>query len=681
MRASIFGELRFESADGEVISLNNRRANLLLAILCIEPGHAMDRDALARLLWANRFAPQAKASLRQCLLELKRKLDDYGLDGLVVSRARIAIDPAVLSCDLDDLEAAFSAGDNEAAIAHLLAIGNRPLIQGATLNPRFDKWLGERREHIDARLRSAIAEAIRTSPKPIGDRLLEAARTRFPTYRTFNGVDHQVSLAVLPFPQLDTVGGDFFLAEGIVDELSTRLAGIEGITLAGRTSIAVVSEKGRTLTEIASELNVSHLIEGEVRRGPKGIQVRLALISGQSGNEVWSDQLYGSIEDFFESRKVIGANVIAAICRALGLPTSPAPSRKMTHDREAYALFLQGRSMVQRISGEEAFDKAIEFFERALAIDPEFAECWTALANAHIMKAALTPSLTRLEQSAKGADCAKRALELDPGQGHALSILGIHDWALFNPARSLERAFEAYARDPNDADVSSRLGSCLLYLGKARDALPYVEASVERDPVYARNYAMLASAYLSLGEFEKARVAGKRMTDLGFPGMWLALAQFALGDCDAAVQTHYETRFLLGTVIMRPPGMPPMDDAARDAYFDIAARGIFSGRQADRSAYCQLIDALHATMPDPYDSSISFPAIWMGHSELVMKIYSKRIHPANIFGLMSLWIDIEPINHTIRHPGFIDFAEGIGMVEAWERFGWPDLMPADPRKA
>ena len=378
---------------------------------------------------------------------------------------------------------------------------------------------------------------------------------------------------------------------------------------------------------------------------------------------------------------MIGANVIAGICQALGLTASPAPSRKMTHDREAYALYLQGRAMIQRIAVEGAFVKGIEFLEQALEIDPEFAECWTALANAHIMTAAITPSLERVEQSAEAARCARRAIALDPGQGHAFSILGIHEWTQFNPARGLEMAFEAYARTPNDAGVCSRLGSCLLYLGKAREALPYVEAAVDRDPVYGRNYAMLTSAYLCLGETEKALAAGRRMVDLGVPPIWLALAQSVSGDHEAAVQSHYGNRIFLGTTIMRPPGMPPMDDAARDAYFSFGARGMYSGKAEDRAAYCQMLDGLHATMPDPYDTTIIFPAIVMGHSDLVMKAFCECIHPANMIGLMSLWIDKDPINRTIRHLDFMDFAERIGMVEAWDRFGWPDLIPVDPRTA
>jgi TolB-like protein len=681
MKAYVFGEFRIGTLEGNTIPISNRRANLLLAVLCLEPDHKIDRETLAKLLWPDRFASHAKASLRQCLLDLKRLLWENGIDCLSVSRKEVAFTHGRVACHLFDLEASLLSDNPEQAVETLLEIGNQALLQGPPFNPEFDEWLTTRRAHVDARLRAGISQALRKSSRTTGERLLEAAHARFPSYRTFNRVAHHASIAVLPFRQIDTVGGNFFLADGIVDELSTRLAGINGIALTGRTSVAAVFDKGETLPQIASDLGVTYLIEGEVKRDEQSISVRIALISGRSGTEVWSDRLEGSIEDFFESRKVIGTNIIAAICRALGLPVSPAPSREMTRDREAYALYLQARAMIQKIGVDGAFSTGIAFLEQALAIDPEFAECWTALANAHIMTAAITPSLDRIAQSAEAARCADLAIALDPGQGHAFSILGIHEWTRFNPARALEMAFEAYGRDPNDADVCSRLGSCLLYLGKAREALPYVEAAVDRDPVYGRNYAMLTSAYLSLGEIDKALAAGQRMADLGTPAIWLALAQFVAGDHKAAVQTHYDTRTYLGSTFMRPPGVPPMDDDARDSYFAFAARGIYSGNDADRTAYCQMLGGLHATMPDPYDSTIAFPAIWMGHSDLAMKIYSERIHPANMFGLMSLWIDIDPVNRTIRDPRFIDFAERIGMVEAWERFGWPDLIPVDPRTA
>ena len=88
---------------------------------------------------------------------------------------------------------------------------------------------------------------------------------------------------------------------------------------------------------------------------------------------------------------------------------------------------------------------------------------------------------------------------------------------------------------------------------------------------------------------------------------------------------------------------------------------------------------LQETLLEPYDHSVAWPAIWMGHTDLVMKIYRERIHPGNMAGLMHLWADIEPMNRTIIHPDFMAFAEDIGMVEAWEKYGWPDMIPSDPR--
>ena len=94
---------------------------LLLAVLCLQPDHAIDREALAKLLWPDRFLAQAKASLRQCLLDLRRKLEDQGIDCLTVSRREVALVPGSLKCDLFELEAGLSSDDHAAAIAALLA--------------------------------------------------------------------------------------------------------------------------------------------------------------------------------------------------------------------------------------------------------------------------------------------------------------------------------------------------------------------------------------------------------------------------------------------------------------------------------------------------------------------------------------------------------------------------------
>ncbi len=681
LRATVFGEFAIETQDSNPVPLNNRRASLILAILCLQPGLSIDRASLAVLLWPDRFAQQAKGSLRQCLHDLARQLEQHSFHGLTVTRTDVALKRETIACDLHELEALLAQGEIAAAAQRLVGIGNRPLLQGSTLNAEFDDWLHGRRQHVDAQLRAAISEASSKGSKPDNERLLEAARARFPAYRTFVQPLKHTPIAVLPFSQSSEFGDNFFLADGVAEELSSQLGRVSGIALAGRTSIASVAAKGGTLPQIAEELRVSHLVEGEVRRQADRIAVRIALIEGASGTQLWSDRIDGSVEDFMNSRKVIGANIIAAICGVLGLPTAPAPARRMTSSREAYSLYLQGRSLIQQSIHDGAAAKSVELLEQALEIDPDFAECWAALADAHIHNAVYTPCLDRLERSEKAANSARKAVGLDPAQGHALAVQGIHEWTRNNPARALELAFEAYALEPQSADVASRLGSFLLYIGRTRDALPFIEAAIEQDPAYGRNYAFLSTAHFNLGNISDAIATGERMVDLRLPGLWLAAVRASQGDHERAVEDYYASRVLMNSVILPPAGTEPMADEARDAYWKIAANGCCSGKAEDRAIYCQMLTGLHAAMPDPYDPSIAIPAIWMGHAELVMKIYREQIHPANMFGLMSLWADTDPIRVTREHPDFMAFAEEIGLVEAWERYGWPDVMPADPRNA
>ncbi|MDC8755463.1 hypothetical protein OIK40_12510 [Erythrobacter sp. sf7] len=680
--ARIFGDFRLETAGGTPLLLSNRRGMLIIALLCLQPDRSLDRETLCRLLWPDRFHAQAKASLRQCLLDLRHQFEQEGCHNpLIVSRVAVGLDCNLLASDLSELEDALAEGDADGAAAMVEGSATLQLLQGINFNPAFDEWLALKRQEVEARIRQGIARLVSglrsAGDSQAGARLSAAAQVRYPLARRLA----DVALAVLPFDQIDHVGGDFFLAEGMTDELTSRLGKVEGIMLAGRTSVLAVAGRGQMLTEMAASLRVTHLIEGEVKRTAETITVRIALIEGATGAEIWADRIEGSLDDFFESRKLIGNNVIAAICRVLGLSLSPAPMRRMTANRAAYALYLQGRSLVRRSITDGAAAKSVELLEEALAIDPDFAECWTALADAHIHNAVYTPCLDRVERSRKAAECARRAVELDPGQGHALAIQGIHEWTRRNPAGALDLAFEAYAREPRNADVALRLGSFLLYLGRSRAALPFIEAGIEQDPAYGRNHVILATAHFNLGEIEQALATGQRTVDLGMPGMWLAVFEAATGDNRKAAETYYAQRMLMNTVILPPAGTEPMNDVMRDAYWQIAAKGICSGDETARATYCAMLDGLHQTMPDPYDPSIAFPAIWMGHAELVMKIYRERIHPANMFGLMSLWTDVEPIRRIRQHPGFMDFAEEVGLVEAWNRHGWPDLMPADPRTA
>lgn len=686
-RARLFGGFRLFSGCGREIEIGNRRARALLAILLLEPGEPLARDYICKLLWTGRFEAQARASLRQCLLALNRIFEEFGQPVLKTSRTEICIQQGMIATDLGDLEAFLHADQTDEICISLREIGAEPLLEQLHFGPKFECWLEIRRDKIEQRIDALVQDHLlrlcSSGRQQQHAQVLAAWNSRSPAEPTATRPawpGRETSLAILPFPQFNLGDITSVLGEGVVDELITTLGRVPDLLVTGRTSSSQYADTALALPQIAAELGVSHLVEGSVHFQGEDARINIRLIDGRTGFEAWSFRHDGTVTNIFALRIQIAREVRSGICGALNLAEQSASSRRMTANRDAYSLYLQGRALTYRAIGGLSLETAIGLLEQAVEIDPDFAEGWTALAEAHVYKAVYTPCLDRMAESAKMAKLAGIAIEKDPQQGHARALLAIHQWTLKNPVRALDLAYEAFALEPDNPEVCIRLGSFLLYIGRTKDAAPYIERALRQDPVHGRNYAMLSTLYLNLGDIDAAMAAGQRMTDLGFPSMWHAVAIGASGDRVRAVETYRQTRRLMNTVIFPPVGTQPMSEEAMDLYWTIGARGCLSGKLEDRALYCQMLDGLHLTMHDPCDPTIAFPAIWMGHTDLVFKIYGKCLHPANMFGLMSLWTDIEPIRQIRLSPQFIPFAQGLGLVDAWQKYGWPDLMPEAAEK-
>ena len=683
LNVSLFGTFKLCDIHGSEIVITNRRARTILAMLCLVPDEPIDRELISKLLWPGRFPAQARASLRQCLLNLGKLLDASGTDILDVSRTQVRLNQETIYTDLMSLEEALEKSEFISASEHLTRMGSKPLLDDMQFGEAFQDWLNDKRRIIELRLQNTVSASLSDleNGKSLEDhaQLLTAWQLRAPESSIKNrSKDETVRLAVLPFRSLVKPDDQGFLADGIVDELITTLGQVPQLRVAGRSSSFRFKNANSPVSEIAKRLNVSHLLEGTVHRHEDQLRISVSLIDAASGFEVWSDSYDGSVDDVFAAREDVARALANGLIGSLNLAAHDLRPRTLTKNREAYGLYLQGRALTLRAVGDGVLDTAKNLLTRALEIDRNFAECWTALAETYLYTAVFTPSLERAALAERMADAARKAISLNPRSGHARAMLGVYEFINGNPTTALDLAFEAYRMEPTNVDVIVRLGSFLMYIGRTREAMPYIQAAVDSDPVHGRTYIALCAAHLSLGEYDQAITTGQRMMDLGIPGLWLAVIQAARGLHEDAVETYRGVRVHLGTTIMRPPGMAPMDDAARDAYFDMAAKGVCSGKKEDRALYCQVLEGLHATMADPYDPSIAYPAIWMGHSKLAMKIYREQMTLANMFGLMTLWSDSDPIRQTRLHPDFMSFAKDIGLVAAWEKYGWPDLLP-DPK--
>jgi len=688
LRASLFGSFQLRDRYSAEIFISNRRARALLAMLCLAPEQPFSRRYLSKLLWPGRFETQARASLRQCLLDLGKVLAPLEDDILAVTRNSVGLNEFSIQTDLADLEHALAKGQIATASELLITIGTKPILDQLHIAPAFEEWRTRQSQLVEQRLKTSVKNTLTALEEnnKLTDyhRLLDAWRIRDTAFAPA-GLNQQresvTRIAVLPFTSINEDDDQHYFAAGIVDELITALGKVPQLLVAGRRSSFQFKDSDMTSSAIAEALHVTLLVEGSIQQQGDDVRINIRLIDGRSGHETWAQRYDGIVENIFVLQEKIARAVTLELGTVLDLNMQAPHIRKMTQNKEAYDLYLQGRMLTVRAIGIGIIETASDLLERAVTLDPKFAECWTALAEAHVYKAVYTPCLDRLDASRQMAECAKKAIVLAPTQGHARAMLGIHQWIKNDIVGALDLAFEAYRLEPSNPDVVIRLGAFLLYCGRTAEALPYIETAIDQDPVHGRNFALLSTAYLNIGDIKKAMLAGQRIVDLGFPSLWLGVATAAAGEHERAVEQYRQSRLLVNTVIFLPAGSEPMSPEALDAFWLMAAKGVCSGQEEDRIQYCNMLEMLYAALPDKYDTAIVMPAIWMGQSDMVFKTIGEQVTPANFFCLQALWADRDPINQIRAHPEFLNFAQRTGLTAAWEKYGWPDLLPQPTTKA
>jgi TolB-like protein len=680
--ASLFGRFELRSPDGTEIVISNRRVRALLAMLCLVPNEPIERDYLSRLLWPGRFEAHAKASLRQCLLELGKSFGSEGQAIVEVTRSRVSLHPGAIRTDLGELERALQAGDYDTAAKRLAAIGTAPMLENMEFGEAFADWLSRHRTKAEHNLQAAIAAGL-AALKSAGHhelhgRLQTSWQLRNPSQPGITASDRaagRTPIAVLPFRSASLSGDQDYFTDGMVDELITALSGVAGLQLAGRTSSFHFRDSTMTPAQIAAELGVSHLVEGSVQRQGEKVRIHVHLLDGTNGFELWGSRFDGALDDIFELQEAVARGVTEALAGALGITLQPPVVGNLTHSKEAYDLYLQGRALNARLFGDGVLTRAAELIEQAIALDPGFAEAWVLLGDVNQRMGIYLAGTDQTEASAKMADCVRKALAVKPGLGHAYGLLALHEFTRNNIVGSLDLAFKGYEVEPSNPAVAVRIGGLLLFCGLTRRGMEFLDQAIDQDPVDGRNYMVRSAGQLNLGDVGAAIADAQRCVDLGFPSIWLGVALTAAGEHQRAVEAYQQTRYAIANSIPPPSGTGPMPPAMIDAYWDVAARGVCSGKPEDRAAYCRTLDFLHLSMQDKEHQAITLPAVFMGYADMLFKTIGTRITLQNLACLMSIWSEIDPMCQIWQHEEFIPFAQRIGMVEAWDKYGWPDLLP------
>jgi TolB-like protein/DNA-binding winged helix-turn-helix (wHTH) protein len=316
------------------------------------------------------------------------------------------------------------------------------------------------------------------------------------------------SIAVLPFASL-TPGEDAeSFADGLSEELINRLAEVNGLHVAGRTSSFKFKKQHPPAHEIASALNVTHLLEGSVRQSGARLRVTAQLIDARNGYHLWSANFDHDQGDVFVMQDQI-AKAVASVLKVKLVDSELRTQERGTRDPEAHRLYLFGLAQL-RGHGPRDIPQARKLFEKALALDPEYADAYSGLAH-YYFRDVWIANLNVEENVRLGRAAAERALALAPDSAEALIAAANYDtflWRYRNDSAAHTRALANYQRAieiaPSSAPAHFNFARAVVW--DVPDlSLRMYERAAELDPLFSQAQGSAAGRLSERGLHDAAR--------------------------------------------------------------------------------------------------------------------------------------------------------------------------------
>lgn len=312
------------------------------------------------------------------------------------------------------------------------------------------------------------------------------------------------SIAVLPFENRSEDKANAFFADGIQDEILTRLAKIADLKVISRTSTQRYKSSPENLPEIAKQLGVEHVLEGSVQKAGEDVRVTVQLIRGTTDSHVWAETYDRKLTDVFAVESEIAGTIARALQAKLTPREQQAVAAKPTESPEAYEAYLRGLAIWNKLTVlPEDYDEMIKHLSRAVALDPRFAIAWSFLSVAQ------SYNYRQFDSTPQRAALAKEALErarsLQPDLGEAHFAEGMYCYKVL---QDYNKAFDAFQKARERSANRFMAVEFSSYVkrrqGKWDDALRLQVESLELDP---RNPILLsetAVTYRALRRFDEA---------------------------------------------------------------------------------------------------------------------------------------------------------------------------------
>jgi len=386
---------------------------------------------------------------------------------------------------------------------------------------RIAPSMTERRKELDIESgllpkawEDAVAACLTKDPRQRPQSVTEIARQLQIPSRERTTKALAKSIAVLPFENLSRDPDNAYFAQGIQQEILTRLTSIADLRVISRTSTQQYQSKPGNLSEIAKQLGVTNILEGSVQKVADEVRVNVQLINAQTDSHLWAETYDRKLTDIFAVESEIAKGIAESLQAKLTGREEQALAVKPTNNPEAYDAYLRGLAFYTRGYWIDPLLKAISFYERAVQLDPKFALAWARLSRAHALV-----YFVPFDATSARCDAARKALEnaqkLQPNSPETLLALGDYQYHVLLDYGSAKTTFARASKMlPGSSEVLCALGAIARREGQWDQSIAYFEQALALDPRNVESLMEAAGTYTMLRQFPAARKLFDRALDI-----------------------------------------------------------------------------------------------------------------------------------------------------------------------
>lgn len=480
------------------------------------------------------------------------------------------------------------------------------------------------------------------------------------------------SIAVLPFVDMSEKRDQEYFADGVSEEILNALVKVTELKVAGRTSSFAFKGKTDDLREIGEMLGVAHVLEGSVRKQGEKVRITAQLIQANDGFHLWSETYDGELTDIFDLQDMLAKAIVEELQIVLDSALQPRLATNLTSSPEAYEYFLQARPLVHQMSGQDTLPRAIDLLEKAVSLDPNFAEAWAWLADAHYTLPDMSITRKRKQHFERGRQAVARSLELDPDLPHVYHAAAYRASVDKDIGGIVEMFHKGHRTDPHDAEMKVAYGVGLSALGLSSQALQLIQEGLAQEPLMPAHLNNEALCEWALGNAEAAGQTWRRAFELGSPE-----SAFFEAYRLASVATAREA---IDYINAREHRFEPITKQ----YFRIPMTwlmvhlAMFRKSGIARWMLGQSMPWLLRLGIATPTLSVPFVYALIGNANGVFRMVRRYTTPHHYLITQMFFLPTEEARRIRTHKNFPKFAEEIGLVKGWQAYGWPSQIQPNP---